>query len=68
MVRVKVDLFGKRGHTQTEVTPQGFPTRRIRTGSSDSTELLHITPNPLTPSEIRKEQVKAIIPAYKERI
>ena len=66
MKRVKVDLFGKRGHTQTEVTPQGFPTRHIRTGSPDSTELLHITPNPLTPSEIREEQVKAIIPAYKE--
>ena len=62
MARVKVDLFGKRGHTQTEVTPQGFPTRHIRTGSPDPTEPLHITPNPPTPAE----QVKAVIPAYKE--
>ena len=62
MKRVKVDLFGKRGHTQTEVTPQGFPTRHIRTGNSDPTEPLHITPNPPTPAE----QVKAVIPTYKE--
>ena len=62
MKRVKVDLFGKRGHTQTEVTPQGFPTRHIRTGSPDPTEPLHITPNLPPPAE----QVKAVIPAYKE--
>ena len=66
MKRVKVDLFGKRGHTQTEVTPQGFPTRHIRTGNSDPTPKLTITPELETPAEQQAEQVTAIMPAYKE--
>ena len=66
MKRVKVDLFGKRGHTQTEVTPQGFPTRHIRTGNSDPTPKFTITPELKTPAEQQSEQVTAIMPAYKE--
>ena len=61
MKRVKVDLFGKRGQRTTEVTSQGFPTRHVSTGNPEP-QPLQITPNPLTPAE----QVKAVIPAYKE--
>ena len=61
MQRVKVDLFGKRGQRTTEVTSQGFPTRHVSTGNPEP-QPLQITPNPLTPAE----QVKAVIPAYKE--
>ena len=63
MKRVKVDLFGKRGQRTTEVTPQGFPTRPVNTGNSEPAT---ITPNPKTPSELRTEQVTAVIPAYTE--
>ena len=66
MARVKVDLFGKRGHTQTEVTPQGFPTRHIRPGNSDPTPKFTIIPELKTPAEQQAEQVTAIMPAYKE--
>ena len=66
MARVKVRLHGKQGMRTTEVTPQGFPTRHIRTGNSDPTPKFTITPELKTPTEQQSEQVTAIMPAYKE--
>ena len=65
MKRIQVDLYGKRGHRQTEVTPQGFPTRHISTGIPSS-EPPTITPELKTDTELQAEQVKAVMSAFNE--
>ena len=57
MTRVKVDLYGKRGYRQTEVTPE--TPSRFGQVAPQPTEPATITPNPITP-------IEAVIPAYKE--
>ena len=63
--QIKVDLFGKAGHRDTEVTPQGFPTRhvRTRTGHLPTTEPATITPNPVIPSP-QTEKPAPVLPAF----
>ena len=59
--KVKVNLYGRNGHQQSEVTQQGFPTRHVRTPErTHQSEPATITPNPLTPAE----QVHAVLPAF----
>ena len=66
MKRVKVRLHGKQGMRATEVTPQGFPTRHICTGNPKPSDSLQITSELKTPVELQAQQVKAVIPVYKE--
>ena len=55
MARVKVTLHGTQGRRTTEVTPQGFPTRHVRTGIPEPTPPPTITPELKTPKEIEAE-------------
>ena len=65
--KVKVDLFGKNGNTRTEVTPQGFSTRHVRTPErTHQSEPATITPNPLTPAEQGRAVLQAFNTAWKE--
>ncbi len=49
--QVTVDLFGKRGHRQTEVDSRGgMPTRHVRTREQHQSEPATITPNPPAPT------------------
>ena len=67
MARVKVRLHGKQGMRTTEVTPQGFPTRHIRTGNSDPTPKFTITPELKTPAEQQADTQKIAIPFMRRR-
>ena len=62
--QVKVNLFGKRGQRTAEVTPQGFPTRHVRTGKPAKTEPLTIAPNP-TPAPKPDPVLPAFTAAWK---
>ena len=52
--QVKVNLFGKTGHRQTEVTQRGFTTRHVRTRqqANQTTETLSIAKNPPKPEPV----------------
>ena len=58
--KVKVELFGKAGHRETEVTQRGFTTRHVRTriGNRQSTESTAITHHPQT------ESPAPVLPAF----
>ena len=70
--KVKVNLYGRNGHQQSEVTQQGFPTRHVRTperthqSEPHPSESAAITPNPPTPAEQIQAVMQAFNKAYKE--
>ena len=65
MARVKVELYGKRGHRKTDIQPdRRFTNPRFGQVAPAPTPPATITPELKTSAELQAEQVTAVMPAF----